>query len=64
MKTIVELTSADMAEIIAKHFGVSTDDVTITPHIAIEGFGMMEHEVTKVECKVEINKEVRRCSNE
>lgn len=57
MKTIVKLTSADMAEIIAKHFGVSTDNVTIDPYIDTEGYGMMETNVARVECEVEINKE-------
>lgn len=58
MKTIIELTSADMAKIIAERFKVPVEKVTIDPYITTEGYGMMETEVAKVRCEVEINKEV------
>lgn len=59
MKTIIELTIADMTEIIAKHFGVTPQDVTIHPYITAEGYGMMETNVAKVDCEVDITKAVK-----
>ena len=48
MKTTVELNEKDIAEILAKYFYTSVDNVRVEVRQDIEGYGMMEHVVHNV----------------
>lgn len=48
MKTTIELNGKDIAEILAKYFYTSPDNVRVEVREDFEGYGMMEHVVHNV----------------
>ena len=58
MKTTIELDDHDIAEIIAKRFGVKPGDVKVIAKKSYEGQGPMEYEVFSCHATVTINMEV------
>ena len=48
MKTTIELNEKDIAEILAKYFYTSPDNVRVEVRRDIEGYGIMEHFVHNV----------------
>lgn len=52
MTTTIELNEKDIAEILAKYFYTSPDNVKIEVRKELKGYGMMEHYVCSVYAKI------------
>lgn len=52
MTTTIELDRKDIAEILAKYFSTSSDNVKIEVRKELKGYGMMEHYVCSVYAKI------------
>ena len=53
MKRVILLDEEDICSIIATEYGVETKKVTLNTYTEWEGYGVNEHEVVKVEVRVE-----------
>lgn len=62
MKTIVELNTNDIATIIAEHFNVDKNVVTVKTEKVSVGYGLAEHDEYLPIAKIEIqqNKEIKK----
>lgn len=59
MKTKVFLDEYDVRRIVAKHYNVEPKNVDVHLSISMEGYGMNEHEVPKMEIIVVTGEETK-----